>query len=352
MTFPHDLHKLAVLIPTRCLEPRLPSLVASLGEAGFGAILVVDDGIASEDRESFNALARTPRVHLLRHGVNLGKGRALKTGINFFCTSLTGFAGLVTADADGQHAIEDIVRVGLALQSKPNRIVLGSRRFSADVPLRSRFGNQLTRLIFRFLIGRDVSDTQTGLRAFSAALLPEILVLPGERYEYEMSVLAHMSRLGIRLIEVPIQTIYIDQNRASHFNPVRDSMRIYFVLARFYASSLTSAGLDLLGFSFTYWLAHNVLTAMLIGRLSSLVNFTLNRNLVFHNRGSIGSALWRYYLLAILLAGISYAAIRGLSAWLDWNMIVIKILVETSLSLLSFSVQRTFVFAPSDIGGD
>ena len=85
-------------------------------------------------------------------------------------------------------------------------------------------GNHLTRLIFHFFSGHQVSDTQTGLRAFPSAPLPDLLALPGERYEYEMTVLAHLCRYGNSPIEVPISTIYIDNNRSSHFNPTRDSM--------------------------------------------------------------------------------------------------------------------------------
>ncbi|MGA2535537.1 MAG: glycosyltransferase family 2 protein [Terracidiphilus sp.] len=336
--------RVAVLIPARRVEAALAPLVEELLAAGVGAVILVDDGCPVEDRPGLDLLAQMERVHVQRHAVNLGKGRALKTGMNFFMTSFPDFSGLVTADADGQHTVADIVRVIEALLSEPHRAVLGCRRFAGDIPLRSRFGNSLTRLIFHFVSGHGVGDTQTGLRAFPSALLPDLLPLPGERYEYEMTVLAHLCRDGQKPIEVPISTIYIENNRSSHFNPVRDSMRIYFVLLRFYASSLISAGLDLAGFSLTFWLTHNLAIAVVAGRLSSLLNFLLNRSLVFHNQSSIKGSIWRYYLLASVIAVISYSSIRGLSSWLGWNVVAIKILVETSLSLISFSVQKTLVF--------
>jgi glycosyltransferase involved in cell wall biosynthesis len=337
--------RLVVLIPARRHEPALTPLVCALLDAGFGAVLLVDDGSPIEDKIFLDALGTLPRVHLLRHAVNLGKGRALKTGINHFLNKFPDYAGLVTADADGQHSVSDIMRIASALLDDPKRTSLGCRGFAGDVPLRSRFGNELTRQIFHYVSGRHVSDTQTGLRAFPTALLPSLVALPGERYEYEMTVLAYLCREEHTLIEIPIATIYIDNNRSSSFNPVRDSMRIYFVLLRFYASSLISAGLDLAGFGLTFWLTHNILVAMIVGRLSSLINFALNRSLVFHNRSSISASLWRYYGLAVVLGAISYTLIRGLSQWLGWNIVAIKILVETALSLVSFSVQRTLVFA-------
>jgi glycosyltransferase involved in cell wall biosynthesis len=340
--------RMAVLIPARRVEPSLAPLVDSLLDAGFGAVILVDDGSPAEDKAVFASLAAKDRVHLLSHAVNLGKGRALKTGINHFLTTLPGFAGLVTADADGQHTATDIVRVGQAILTGPGRPVLGCRTFGGDVPLRSRFGNSLTRQIFHFASGHHVGDTQTGLRGLPSALLPDLVSLPGERYEYEMTVLAYLCRQGHLPIELPIATIYLDNNRSSHFSPVRDSMRIYFVLVRFYASSLFSAALDLAGFSAAYWLTHNVLIAVAIGRTSSLVNFVLNRRLVFRSRSGLRASLGRYYLLAAALAAISYGAIGGLSGWLGWNILAIKVLVESLLSLVSFSVQRTLVFARSN----
>lgn len=340
----HHNAQMVVLVPARRIEPGLAPMIGALSGAGFGAIVIVNDGMPDSDVPEFEALAAIPRVHLLKHAINLGKGRALKTGFNYVLDTLTEFAGLITADADGQHAVRDILRVAATLQAHPQAVVLGCRNFNGPVPLRSRFGNAITRSVFQFFSGRRVSDTQTGLRAFPLALLRELLALPGERYEYEMTVLAHLSRHAIPLIEVPIQTIYIDDNRSSSFNPLRDSMRIYFVLARFYASSLVSAGLDLVFFTIAFWLTKSVLTAVVVGRVSSLINFALNRRLVFRSRTAIGSSLWRYYLLALVLAAISYGAIRGLSSWLGWNIVVIKVGVESTLSLLSFSVQRIFVF--------
>lgn len=235
---------IAVLIPARRYERALPALIELLIDAGFGAIVVVDDGGPGEDKEAFDALGRRDRVHLLRHAMNLGKGRALKTGINYFLNSLGEFAGLVTADADGQHSANDILRVAEALIAAPDRAVLGSRSFGSGTPFRSHFGNAVTRLVFHLATGRRVTDTQSGLRGFPAAMLRELVALPGERYEYEMMVLAYLCRGDTPPLELPIETIYTDSNRGSAFRPVRDSMRVYHALLRFYTSSLFSARRD------------------------------------------------------------------------------------------------------------
>lgn len=336
-----SLEHCAVLIPAREPESCLREIAAGLVEAGFGAVLVLDDGSSPRCIALFAEIATMPRVHLLRHAVNLGKGRALKTGINAFLTGFPGFDRLVTADADGQHRVPDIVRVA---QASSSQVVLGARVFSGDVPLRSRFGNELTRRVFALVTGVKLSDTQTGLRCFPASTLPELMLLEGERYEYEMTVLAHLCRRGKRPMEVPIETVYLDGNKSSHFDPIRDSMRIYFVLARFYVSSIVAAGIDFAGFTAAYALTHHVLTSVIIGRLSSLVNFALNKKFVFQSEGSLPGALWRYYLLVLAIGGVSYGSIFALHRFLHWNVFAAKLTVDVLLSFVSFSVQRTFVF--------
>ena len=339
----NPLESIALAIPAWQPGPQLFPLVDALLAKGFTTLIIVDDGSGPDFRAVFDSLATRPGVRLLRHAVNLGKGRALKTAINHLLTELPDCKGLLTADADGQHAPDDIVRVAEAFLASPDRVVLGSRTFSSDVPLRSRFGNELTRRIFAFVTGKKLLDTQTGLRLLPRALLPGLLALEGERYEYEMTVLAQLCRAEAPL-EVPIRTIYIDGNRSSHFDPIRDSMRIYFVLLRFYFSSIIAAGIDFVGFSLAFWASGNVAVGVVVGRLSSLVNFALNKKFVFNSSASVKGALFRYYLLVIAIASMSYGAIWLLSVRLHWNVFLSKLLVDTTLSLASFSVQRTFVF--------
>jgi putative flippase GtrA len=340
----HNLDSLAVLVPAWQPEHGLVPLVTALADGGLGAIIVLDDGSDPACRPVFAQLDALPSVTLLRHAVNLGKGRALKSGFNYILDRLPNITGVITADADGQHTVTDILRVAEALHLAPDRVVLGTRVFAPGVPLRSRFGNVLTRQVFGFMTGTRVSDTQTGLRAFPRAVLPELMTLPGERYEYEMTVLAHLCRQGRKPLEVPIQTLYIDGNRSSHFDPIWDSMRIYFVLLRFYFSSLLAAGIDFMGFSATFAATHNLLLSVAVGRLSSVVNFLLNKRFVFQSRAPVPGSLWRYYALAVAIAAASYGLLWASATWLHWNVFAAKIIIDVLLSLVSFSAQQTFVF--------
>jgi glycosyltransferase involved in cell wall biosynthesis len=348
-----DLNNVALLLPAWQPEAAFVALGQCLSEAGFGALIVVDDGSGPAFAATFDAIGAVPGVTVLRHAVNLGKGRALKSGFNHLLTELSSIDSVVTADADGQHRAEDIVAVAEALTAEApaaagGRVVLGVRALAVGVPLRSRIGNTLTRIIFRFLTGARVSDTQTGLRGIPRTLLPELMVLDGERYEYEMTMLAHLCRHGRRPLEVPIATVYIDGNRTSHFDTVRDSMRIYFVLLRFYASSLVAAAIDFLGFSVVFAATHNLPLSVAVGRVSSLVNFALNKQFVFNSRRSVAGTLWRYYVLAVAIAGLSYLLIRTADSYLHWNVFAAKIVVDGLLSLVSFAAQRTFVFRKAE----
>ena len=115
-------------------------------------------------------------------------------------------------DADGQHRMADAMKICSAARNRPDALVLGGRRFTGGVPLRSRFGNAVTRFVYRMSTGLNVCDTQTGLRSFHIQLLPRMLEIPGERYEYEMNVLLELAKARTPIIEEEIETIYLDNN--------------------------------------------------------------------------------------------------------------------------------------------
>lgn len=233
--------RFAVIVPSWRPGPELLQLVDALQPCGFGALVVVDDGSGSAYEPVFAAIAARPFAKVLHYAANRGKGRALKTAFSYALRELPWVEGVVTADGDGQHVAADIAAVAAAMlrdrvdEAPSLHTVLGARTFAHGVPLRSRLGNALSRAFFRFATGVPVSDTQTGLRGLPRVRLAELVTLRGERYEYEMTMLAHLCRGG-RPLEVPIRAIYVDGNRASHFAPVRDTARVSLVLLRLAAA--------------------------------------------------------------------------------------------------------------------
>jgi putative flippase GtrA len=308
-------------------------------------VVVVDDGSDAVCDTLFRAVDRHANVTVLRHAVNLGKGQALKTGFNHVLLAHPGAPGVVTADADGQHLPKDIASVASALVAEPHHLWLGCRSFSGEVPLRSMIGNRVTKLVFKAVFGQGVSDTQTGLRGVPMALVPALLRSPAQRYEFEMEMFVLAKQAGVALREVPIETVYIDGNRMSHFNPLLDSLRIYFVLVRFSALALTSAALDFVLFSGMFALTQNVLISIAVARVfSGMYNFFGGKRWVFRSQAATGREAVKYVALALVLMGLSYCTITTLVGLLKFNVLAAKVLGEGLLFLLSFSVQNQFVF--------
>src|SRR5580704_17873055 len=277
----------AVLIPAYRPSPGLVGLVRALSEKGTPAIVVVDDGSGPEYREIFAQAANFPHVQLLRHATNLGKGAALKTGINVALCTFPGLLGVVTADADGQHHPDDIERVAQVFLERPDSLVLGSRSFDKDVPLRSRFGNVATRGIMHALLGQKLTDTQTGLRGIPTPLLMRMLRVESTGYEFELEMLIAAHHMSIPVVEQPIQTIYEPGNKSSHFNPIVDSMKIYFVLLRFGSVSFVTALLDNLVFILARHYTGSVLVSQIIGRACAVTfNYSTVRGSVFYSKQS------------------------------------------------------------------
>lgn len=336
-----------VLIPAYNPDERMVSLVRQLRDLGFHRFVIVNDGSQAASSDIFEELKSGCTI--TTHAVNLGKGRALKTGFNLCYTLFPDAPGLVTVDADGQHTPGDVRRVADALSRHPDKIVIGVRTFSGDTPWRSLIGNVATRYLFQLLIGKKVSDTQSGLRGIPRALLPEMLRLGGEKYDYEMNLLIYSKRKFIDILEVPIRTIYIDNNRASHFNACLDSLIIYYLLFKFAFSSVLAGVLDTIIFYLCIRSSLSIATSVLVARpISSAVNFLLNKRYVFESKKHFQRAIIEYYALVCLVGFLSYLSILALHRGLGMNIIVSKVISETALFLLSFLVQRDLIFQRKD----
>lgn len=219
-----------VLIPAYQPDEKLLSTLKALDALNFG-LVVVDDGSGKDYDEVFIQAGKYARV--IRYAVNRGKGGALKQGIRCIRKCFPNCRYLITADADGQHSPSDIANLSKRLMESERRFVIGSRAFVGEVPLRSRFGNSLTRHVFTLVSGVRVQDTQTGLRGFDRSVFDWLLSIPGDRYEYEMNVLMSAARDQIEIDEIPIQTIYENDNSTSHFDPIKDSIKIYKEILKF-----------------------------------------------------------------------------------------------------------------------
>jgi putative flippase GtrA len=335
------------LIPAYEPGPTLLPLLRQLREAGFET-LVVDDGSGPRFQDTFDAAREYAEV--LSYIPNHGKGFALKKGLARLHEAYGGSGVVVTLDCDGQHSVPDAERVWQEADAHRDAVVLGARTFGKDTPARSRFGNTVTRLVYRLAAHRAVSDTQTGLRAFSLGLLPFLEQVDGDRYEYEMNVLLACARQNVPIREVPIETIYRDNNKGSHFRTLADSWLVYGYFFKFAASSFTGFLIDyglysLLAVSLTGLGAACVPAANVTARIvSASANFALNKRFVFKNSDSAVKTGAQYFLLAACILAGNTVLLSFLVNSLGCNKFAAKLVTEITFFTLSFLAQRFWIF--------
>lgn len=347
--------KTALIIPAYKPGREMLELLEQFrGNADFCPV-VVDDGSGEHFCEIFDAVPDF--AVLLRHEVNRGKGAALKTAIAHVLANMPDCALALTADADGQHRYEDILRVNASAQAHPGALVLGGRRFDGEVPLRSRMGNAITRQVFAIASGAKVYDTQTGLRAFDRAAMERFMKVGGDRYEYEINMLLDAAQSGMPIVEETIETVYLNDNSSSHFNPFKDSLKIYMCIFKFGLSSLLAAVIDYVlvlvlsaltaGLGAEISLAVSVVGARLV---SASVNFCVNRSVVFKGNETLGKALAKYAALAVGILAANYLLMRLTTIVLHWPLALAKLAVEALLFVVSLMVQGRFVYRGSGKG--
>lgn len=333
--------KTLVLIPAYQPESVLISLAEQLIAKGVD-VVVVNDGSSAEKNDVFTQVEKTGAT-VLSYGENHGKGYALKHGINWAWKN--GYTTLVTADADGQHTVEDIINIGEKTTEYKGRLVLGVRNKS-EMPPKSKVGNTVTCMLFRVLKGVKISDTQTGLRGMTltAEAVPQLLDMEGDRYEYETNMLIESPKVFTEIREVPIQTVYEPGNPTSHFRPIKDGMRIYRLLFRrfpvFALASFMSFLVDYLFFNVGFYkIGINVVAATIAARvISGVFNFLMNKYVVFRGAGKYYT-LWRYAVLAVSVLVINCAVIWLLTDVLHIAAWFAKIIVELTMYFVNFFIQ-------------
>ncbi|MGL5437327.1 MAG: GtrA family protein [Lachnospiraceae bacterium] len=344
-----------IIIPAYEPDETMITLLKEIHTYSNAEIIVVNDG-SSAGKEAVFQEAGTYAA-ILKHQKNEGKGQAIKTALSYIKDHYPA-ARIVIADADGQHRTVDILRLLLNSEKYPKALILGTRSFKHQVPLRSLFGNKITGKVFHLLSGVSLKDTQTGLRAFSSDLIPLLLDIPGKRYEYEINMLMTLARQQIPIEEIPIATVYFEGNPSSHFRVFHDSVSIYGTMLKFISSSLVCFCVDY-GLFHLFLLLTNCLgyrhapAISNIGArlISASLNYRLNKSLVFHcredhdtkNFGQLKTGL----LYAVLVSGILFintCLLSFLMTQLSINSWGAKLIVESALFLFSFVIQQFFIF--------
>lgn len=356
-------NQFCILIPAYCPSKDMINYVDELIRKGEKDILVVNDGSGKVYEAIFRELSKYPNCEVIGYDTNKGKGAALKFGLQHIINTRHELTGVVTADCDGQHTVKDVQQIIQAIKEHQKELILGVRNFNASsngekIPTRSKLGNKFSSAIFYLLYHRYLQDTQTGLRGFSTGLLPLMCSIKGNRYEYETQVLIDCAKNNIPFYEVPISTIYENNNSGSHFHPIKDSFRIIQTMLlgffMFIASSLISALVDTLCAWVLLDLLKPVLSdsdllritlATICARLISMsVNYTMNKNMVFKSNESTQQTMIRYIVLCIVVMLLSSIFVYLSSRYLYWNEKVAKIIIDCLLFFFSYKMQKGWVF--------
>lgn len=344
---------IVLLIPALEPEQHLLDLLEALKGQWTDPVLLVDDGSTTDEAARIFEQAGQMGAVVVHHARNLGKGRALKTGFNECLVRWSELEGVVTADADGQHLPKDIIRCREALQAQPEALVLGCRDFSdKNVPWKSSCGNRFTRFFMKLCCGVRVTDTQTGLRGIPADFMRELLSVSGERFEFETNMLLETNLLEIPIREITIETVYLEQNRASHFRPFGDSVQIYALLLRFCMASLIGFVVDIAGFTLILRLVAPlglglmaITVATVCARIvSAIVNYLINYKIVFKSKRRMAGSAWRYAVLCIVQMLASAWLVTAFAQMIPVASVVIKVIVDLTLFFISFQIQKRLIF--------
>jgi len=345
--------RVALIIPAYEPDDKLIKLLDELNTAGIEKLLIVDDGSGKEYKHIFDEAIGHIQCDLFTHAVNLGKGRALKDAFNYCLNRWPDIIGVVTADSDGQHTPEDILATMKALEENPDKLILGVRDFAAsDVPARSSFGNRMTSGVFKLLLGIKVSDTQTGLRGIGTEYMKYLMSVSGERYEFETNMLLETRDTRTDILEIPIKTVYIENNATSHFRPLRDSARIYALFLKYIVSSSVSCVVDLVLFSLLCGILRDgtlgnnyLIVATALARVvSAIVNYFINLKVVFASGVSVKKSAWKYALLAVIQLCASAFLVRVIYPFFGGAELLVKIPVDLVLFVVNYVVQREVVY--------
>ena len=337
-----------LVIPAFEPDEKLIKLLEEVSALNIFQIIVVNDGSGEKYNDIFVEAEKYAIV--LTHSVNKGKGAALKTAFTYI-KGLGTDGIIVTADSDGQHTVGDIIKVSNSLKVNEAAITTGARYFTGKVPLKSKIGNTITKYIYFLVSGLFLNDTQCGLRAFRVSSIPFLLSINGDRYEYEMNMLLLAKKNGLSIKEVPIETVYIDDNSGSHFSPVKDAVKIYGEILRFTLSSIAAFATDYAAYGLLSLLFAALPTSLMLilsnvgARLiSSTLNFNINKKFVFKHSEKGKGSLIRYFSLAAGILGLNTIILLGLNTISGGNIYLLKLITELACFAISFTAQKLFVF--------
>lgn len=348
--------KSVIIIPTLNPEKKIIELVKDLQKENFDKIVIVDDGSKKEYYPIFNQLENLG-CKVTHHNINLGKGQAIKTGISFADVNYKNIIGFITVDGDYQHLPKDVKKIALKLEEDNNKIVLGQRSFKCkEIPIKSRIGNQFSTFFLKIQTGVYIGDTQTGLRGIPYKYKDFALSVDGSRYEYEMNFLRDAISNKISFVMLKIETIYENNNKGSHFRPLKDACLIYEEFIKFTIIAILSAIIDV----GLFWILNKLFYLLLCNRISikvisaisnilaritsGLFNFTMNKKIAFNSKNDTKKQIMQYLVLFVIQMCVSTFLVSWVSKF-SINITIAKMIIDICIFFVNYLVEKRFIFS-------
>ncbi len=339
-----EVKDVTIVIPAYNPDDKFVKFVQDLREHGYKSIIAVNDGSKDASKPYIKEAVDKFGIILVNHNVNLGQGRAYKSGLNAYLglTDLDQSIGVIQCDCDGQHCVEDVNKVAELMRENRESFIVGTREFSdKTIPFRSRFGNNCTNFVFKHFVGLPLNDVMSGLKGLPKAFIYKLIEARGERFEFVTTTLLEVKKCNLDIIQIPIQTIYINGNETSHFRPVLDSVKIYKTILNYFLYALFAYVLSVLAFGLSIdifkeiGMLASIIIASCLGKLvTDIYTLLINRNAILKNNAKTV----KYIAFCILRAAIVTAFVFLIVNYIGINSVVCKIIVDLLLFIPGFKV--------------
>ena len=350
--------RIPILIPAYRPDNSLLRLLRELDSMKLRKVVVVDDGSGAEFARIFDHISNEYGCKVVHHSVNLGKGRAIKTGFNYIMCHYPEALGCVTTDCNGSFLPEDIKKIVDTLIGNPSELIMGSRvlKGSADYVGKAVTGYKVLQLSFKYLVGFEIHDPQCVLRGIPISYMKKLMNVWGEGYEFDTKMITSCKKFQVGVREVGLSTKYEKRRNVYKYRTIKDNIPIYLTFASYIFTSIIATVVDLVLFQVLKGLFNNISvlddTAMYIPiatglarTVSAFVNYKLNLRLVFRNKKNSIKTLRKWIMLVIVQAAISAAAVTIIHTLLPWTEeVLIKVPVDFILFFLSYYVAKEKVY--------
>ena len=346
----------ALLIPIYEPTDRVLPFLKQFKQEEFDVFVVVDDGSGEKYQEIFAAVEKETVFSVISYPENHGKGHALKTGMRYLVEHYPDLDHIITADGDGQHRHDDIIRVASRAKEAGSAVVLGARDFR-KAPPKSASGNKWSARYFHLASGVKITDCQTGLRAIPKEAFDLALYTYGERFDYEMNFLLPASR-EFGLDEVIIETIYEDENKGTHFRPVKDSLLIMRTPILYILIGILCFTLDLVAFHLLRTLVFtdaqtNALSLLYCHLIPFLpiffLDYILLSKVVFHHKGAFHQAFYKFFVLSLTSMLTVFLFVWGMS-FATGLLTLMKALIGIVFGCFKYMLNLMVTFANRKFG--